>query len=143
MIRYIRKAQYHETDQMGVIYHANYFKWMEEARVALLDSLGFSYAEIERSGIAAAVVGVSAEYRKPVCFGDEVTVDARVAKYNGVTVTFAYEIRNAVDGAICTTGMTKHCFLKDGKAARIGRILPGVDKALRSAIESDVGEQTK
>ena len=116
---------------------------MEEARIALLDSLGFSYAEIERSGIAAAVVGVSAEYRKPVCFGDEVTVDARVAKYNGVTVTFAYEIRNATDGAICTTGMTKHCFLKDGKAARIGRVLPDVDRALRNAIESDAEEQTE
>ena len=96
-----------------------------------------------KSGHVLVNATVATKCGMKISDGDEVTVDASVAKYNGVTVTFAYEIRNAVDGAICTTGMTKHCFLKDGKAARIGRILPGVDKALRSAIESDVGEQTK
>ncbi|WP_419094243.1 acyl-CoA thioesterase, partial [[Ruminococcus] torques] len=43
MYSYIRKAKYHETDQMGIIHHANYIKWMEEARIAMLDQLGFPY----------------------------------------------------------------------------------------------------
>ena len=48
MFTYGRKAQYHETDQMGVIHHASYVKWMEEARVAFMDALGCGYEEIER-----------------------------------------------------------------------------------------------
>ena len=52
MYCYRRKAQYHETDQMGVIHHANYVKWMEEARVAYLDALGFGYVDIERAGLS-------------------------------------------------------------------------------------------
>ena len=44
---YLRKAQYHETDQMGFIHHSNYIKWMEEARVAFMDQIGMGYAEVE------------------------------------------------------------------------------------------------
>ena len=40
MFKYERKAYYHETDQMGIIHHSNYLKWMEEARIALMDELG-------------------------------------------------------------------------------------------------------
>ena len=51
MFVYSRKAHYHETDQMGVVHHANYPKWMEEARVAFLDSLGMSYRAMEEAGV--------------------------------------------------------------------------------------------
>ena len=51
MFVYSRKAHYHETDQMGVVHHANYPKWMEEARVAFLDSLGMSYRAMEEAGL--------------------------------------------------------------------------------------------
>ena len=44
---YKRKAQYHETDQMGIIHHSNYIKWMEEARIAFMGEMGFGYGEVE------------------------------------------------------------------------------------------------
>ena len=47
MFKYERRAYYHETDQMGIIHHSNYLKWMEEARIALMDKLGFSYKKME------------------------------------------------------------------------------------------------
>lgn len=134
MFLYTRTAQYHETDQMGVIHHANYIKWMEEARIAFLESLGYAYADIEREGIGSAVTAVSAQYRQPVRFGDKVMVGVRVTKYNGAILVFAYEIKNA-DGALCVSGETQHCFLKDGRVVRIHRLLPGADEALKSAIE--------
>jgi acyl-CoA thioester hydrolase, YbgC/YbaW family len=137
MYRLHRKAQYHETDQMGVIHHANYIKWMEEARIAFLESLGYRYADIEREGIGSAVVGVSAEYRQPVRFGDEVTVDVRITTYNGVRLVFSYEVRQAQSGALCMTGETRHCFLKDGRVVRIDRLLPGADEALKNAAEQE------
>ena len=72
MFRELRKAQYHETDQMGVIHHAAYVKWMEEARVAYLDRLGYGYVEIERDGVVCPVIGISIDYKRPVTFFDEV-----------------------------------------------------------------------
>ena len=48
---FIRTAQYYETDRMGVIHHANYIHWMEEARISFLDQLGFPYAVMEEKGI--------------------------------------------------------------------------------------------
>ena len=59
MFTYKRKAQYHETDQMGIIHHSNYVRWMEEARIAFMESLGFGYDKVESLGIhtSAYVVG--------------------------------------------------------------------------------------
>ena len=47
---YRRKAQYHETDQMGIIHHSNYVKWMEEARIDFMKEMGFGYGEVEKRG---------------------------------------------------------------------------------------------
>ena len=65
---YRRKAQYHETDQMGIIHHSNYVKWMEEARIDFMKELGFGYGEVEKRGIVSPVAGVSVSYKKPVLF---------------------------------------------------------------------------
>jgi YbgC/YbaW family acyl-CoA thioester hydrolase len=48
---YYRKAQYHETDQMGIIHHSNYVKWMEEARIGYMSRMGFSYKKVEELGV--------------------------------------------------------------------------------------------
>ena len=58
MFSYRRKAHYHETDQMGIIHHANYLKWMEEARVAFLEELGYSYKRLEEEGIVSPVMEI-------------------------------------------------------------------------------------
>ena len=55
---YRRKAQYHETDQMGIIHHSNYVKWMEEARIDFMKEMGFGYGEVENRGIVSPVAGV-------------------------------------------------------------------------------------
>ena len=68
---YRRKAQYHETDQMGIIHHSNYVKWMEEARIDFMKELGFGYGEVEKRGIVSPVAGVSVSYKKPVLFDDD------------------------------------------------------------------------
>ena len=72
MFTYHRKAQYHETDKMSIIHHSNYVKWMEETRVAFMDSLGYSFRRMEQTGIASPVVGITVDYKKPVEFDDDV-----------------------------------------------------------------------
>ena len=65
---YCRKAQYHETDQMGIIHHSNYVKWMEEARIGYMNQMGFSYKKVEELGVISPVVEISVAYKKQVFF---------------------------------------------------------------------------
>ena len=83
MFTYTRKAQYHETDRMGVIHHSNFIKWMEEARIAYMDSLGFGYARVEELGILSPVAGLSISYKDPVRFDDTVEITVGITRYSG------------------------------------------------------------
>ena len=135
MFREVRKAQYHETDQMGVIHHAAYVKWMEEARVAYLDQLGLGYVEIERQGLVVPVVGISIEYKRPVSFFDEVEVEVRVQKYSGRVLELGYTMRNLTKKTLCTRATSRHCFLKDGRTVSLREALPKLDTILKKQTE--------
>lgn len=130
MYLYKRKAQYHETDQMGIIHHSNYVKWMEEARVAFLDYVGLGYGKVEKLGIVSPVVGISLEYKKQVYFGDEVEIRVEVQKYNGVVMEFHYEFYNLTRGEICTNAASRHGFLRDNKIVSLRRELPELDRLM-------------
>ena len=134
MFIYKRKAQYHETDQMGIIHHSNYVKWMEEARVAFLDQVGLGYGKVEKLGIVSPVVNISVEYKRQVCFGDEIEVRADVLKYNGVALELSYEFYNLTRGEVCTTATSRHGFLKDNKIVSLKRELPELDKLMTEYI---------
>ena len=58
---YRRKAQYHKTDQMGIIHHSNYVKWMEEARMDLMDQMGLSYKQMEEMEIISPVLSIAVD----------------------------------------------------------------------------------
>lgn len=108
---YEHKAQYYETDRMGIIHHSNYIRWFEEARIDLMEQAGMPYRALEEAGIMGAVVGVSCQYRSMVRFGDTVSIKASVVKYNGIAMTLHYEIRDRESGELRCVGETKHCFL--------------------------------
>lgn len=135
MYIYRRKAQYHETDQMGIIHHSNYVKWMEEARVAFLDHVGLGYGKVEKLGIVSPVVGISVEYKRPVQFGDEIEIRLEVQKYNGVALELDYEFYNLTRDEICTKAFSRHGFLKDNKLVSLKRELPELDHLMRAYIE--------
>ena len=130
MFVYTRVAQYHETDQMGVIHHSNYVKWMEEARIAFLDSVGLSYRSVEEGGIVSPVTGLAVEYRQPVHFGDTVEIEVSVAGYTGVRCELHYTMRRG--DAVCTTAVSKHCFLKNGRIIALQKAAPEIDAILRA-----------
>ena len=69
---YEHHAKYYETDQMGIIHHSNYIKWMEEARMDLMDQIGLSYKQMEEMEIISPVLSVSCEYHSMVHFDDTV-----------------------------------------------------------------------
>ena len=83
---YEHHAKYYETDQMGIIHHSNYVKWMEEARMDLMDQMGLSYKQMEEMEIISPVLSIAVEYHSMVHFDDTVVIQTKLVKYNGIFV---------------------------------------------------------
>ena len=106
------RVRYAETDQMGIVYHANYFVWMEVGRIEYCRAAGLRYRDLERDeGILLSVVEVGARYCSPARYDDEIVIKTWVGEANARMVVFQYEIRGAAEGKVLVTGFTKHLFL--------------------------------
>jgi acyl-CoA thioester hydrolase len=105
------RVRYAETDQMGVVYHANYVVWMEVGRVEAMRAAGLNYAAMEQEGVRVAVVGVEVEYRAPARYDDVVNVRARVVEVLSRKMRIEYEMTRASDGTLLATGATRHLFV--------------------------------
>jgi acyl-CoA thioester hydrolase len=103
------EVRYAETDQMGVVHHANYIVWFELARTHLCAATGIPYAEIERQGHLLMVIGVDVRYRLPARYGETVVVSCRAERATHRTVRFVYEVRRGT--ALLTTGHTDHIWV--------------------------------
>ncbi len=101
------RVRYAETDQMGRAHHANYLLYMEEGRTRMMRERGCSYAELEKRGIGLPVRRAELRYRGGAAYDDEILVRTRVEAIGNATVTFAYEIVRASDGAPLATGSTE------------------------------------
>ncbi|GIU75906.1 MAG: acyl-CoA thioester hydrolase [Bryobacteraceae bacterium] len=114
------RVRYAETDQMGIVHHANYLVWMEVARTELCRLRGISYREMEeRSGLHLVVAEVRCRYVQPARYDDEIVASAWIGRAHPRMVEFGYEIRRAGDGALLATGETRHLFVRDGKPVKI------------------------
>jgi acyl-CoA thioester hydrolase len=103
------RVRYAETDQMGVVYHANFFVWFEVGRVELLRQMGFQYKEMEaRDDCYIVVAEARCRYRKPARYDDVIRIRTRIAESRSRTIGFAYEILNDATGEVLATGETKH-----------------------------------
>jgi acyl-CoA thioester hydrolase len=107
------RVRYAETDQMGVVYYANYFVWFEIGRVEVLRSVGLSYDQMEKEHkLILPVVDASCRYRSPAKYDDEVLIETRPAMLRGSVLKFAYRIlRNGKEGAqpeLLAEGETVH-----------------------------------
>ena len=132
MHEYIRKVHYHETDKMGITHHANYIKWMEEARIYFLDQIGYGYARLERDGIISPVVGVECQYKHPTTFDDTVRIQVWVEEFKGVKLIIGYTMTNEATGALVLTGRSFHCFTTpEGKPLILKKQFPDFDRTLK------------
>ena len=103
------EVRYAETDQMGVVHHANYVIWFELARTHLCAMSGFTYAEIERLGYLLMVTAVELRYRRPARYGETVQVTCWGDRLASRGVGFAYEVRRGDE--LLATGRTEHIWL--------------------------------
>ena len=103
------RVRYAETDQMGVVYHSNYFIWFEVGRVELLRQLGFTYKEMERQDQCfIAVVDARCRFRAPARYDDEITIRTRLKNARESLIHFAYEAVRENDGTLLAEGETTH-----------------------------------
>lgn len=122
---YVRKAHYHETDQMGVVYHANYIHWFEEARVDFLRQLDAPYKKLEADGILSPVIAMQLEYRAAVRFDEAVLVYVDLCAFDGVRMEVRYRVVNRETKVLSCTGHSKHCFVnKTGKPVSLKKVNP-------------------
>jgi acyl-CoA thioester hydrolase len=103
------RVRYAETDQMGVVYHANHFIWFEVGRVELLRQLGFSYKAMEREdNCFIAVVDVRCRYKAPAHYDDQIIVRTWLKHVRESIVHFGYELMRADDGTQIAEAETIH-----------------------------------
>jgi acyl-CoA thioester hydrolase len=103
------RVRYAETDQMGVVYHANHFIWFEVGRVELLRQFGFSYKNMEREDDCfIAVVDARCRYKAPVHYDDEVIVRTCLKHVREKVIRFGYELHRAETGELLAEGETTH-----------------------------------
>jgi len=107
---YLRKVQYYETDQMGVVHHANYIRWFEETRVDYMEKIGFGYHRAVEAEIDFVVMGVSCEYKSMTRFGETVEIHLRIAHIDAVRMTLQYRVLDSTTGVLRATGESKHCY---------------------------------
>jgi acyl-CoA thioester hydrolase len=103
------RVRYAETDQMGVVYHANHFIWFEVGRVELLRQLGFSYKDMElKDDCFIAVVDARCRYKAPVHYDDEIVVRTYLRHVRERVIRFGYELRMVATDELLAEGETTH-----------------------------------
>ena len=135
---YKHLIQYYETDKMGVTHHSNYVRFMEEARIDLLASIGWPYDRLEKEGIISPVVAVECRYKTPSTFADILDIKVRVAEFKGVKLKIEYKM-TCNDKVVCEA-RSEHCFVNDkGMPIRLQKEFPDLYDCLIEHAQEDSG----
>jgi acyl-CoA thioester hydrolase len=128
------RVRYAETDQMGVVYYANYLVWFEVGRSELMRQRGLDYKRMEmEDGCLMAVVEATARYKAPARYDEELIVETTVTGVRGPVVRFSYRVLRVADDVLLCEGETVHVVVgRDMKR----RAMPKKVAALLSAAAS-------
>jgi acyl-CoA thioester hydrolase len=114
------RVRYAETDQMGVVYYANYFVWFEVGRTDLLRQAGWTYRSMEADGFSLPVIEAHCAYRQSVKYDDELDILTTGTLVSPVRLRFDYEIRRESDRVVRAGGYTVHATLdRRGRPCRL------------------------
>jgi acyl-CoA thioester hydrolase len=158
------RVRYQETDQMGVVYHANYLSWFESGRTEMFRELGFAYRSLEALGLLLPVTAADLQFKSPARYDDLIAVYARLTTFSGLRVVYEYEIRRlAVEdgeagaeasgsleilpadgqplpGVLLVSGSTSHVWLnREWKPVRFDRTQPELFRAITEALKEEEG----
>lgn len=133
MYKYTHKVKYYETDKMGITHHSNYIRFMEEARVDWMNSIGCSYKKCEDMELFSPVLSIKCDYVKTTTFEDSIDIKIKLIKYNGLKMTLEYILLKNEE--LVAKGETQHCFInKKGMPIRIKKDYKELDKILNEQL---------
>lgn len=99
------RVRYVETDQMGIVYHSNYYVWFDIGRTEFIRSIGYSYNDLEKRGLILPILETHCTYKKAVRYDELVTIKTRLGDLKGVRIIFLYEVYNE-GGELVAEGST-------------------------------------
>ena len=139
---YLHHAKYYETDQMGIIHHSNYIRWMEEARVFFFEQIGYPYDKLEEDGIISPVVSVECEYKLPTKFCETINVEVGIKEFKGVKLIVEYKMFNEKN-EIVAVASSKHCFVnEDNRPIVLKKSFPELAKIFTELTNIDKWEES-
>jgi acyl-CoA thioester hydrolase len=104
------RVRFAETDQMGVVYYANYVVWMEVGRVEWLRAHGVRYRDMEADGVLLTVAEANCRYHAPARYDDEIEIATAMVSAHPRMIRVGYTMSNAETGQRLATGETAHVF---------------------------------
>lgn len=131
------RVRYAETDQMGVVYHANYLAWCEVGRTEFVRAAGMSYREMEALGMGLAVSDAALRFHGSATYDDRIRVETRLTEVRSRALTFEYTILNAETGARLVTASTR--LIAVDAEGRPTTLPPVVREVLDSAFQQPAG----
>ncbi|NGZ75816.1 acyl-CoA thioesterase [Saccharibacillus alkalitolerans] len=154
------KVRYQETDQMSVVYHANYLNWFEIGRTEMIRAVGLTYRAIEEQGVYLPVLEARARFVSPARYDDRIWIYSRISAFSPLRLEYEYEIRRCEDesqwsadtavfggeaerpGTLLNIGGTEHIWLNAAwKPIRLNKAAPDVYKRLGSWLAAESAEQ--
>lgn len=126
------RVRYAETDQMGVVYHANYLVWCELGRTDFIRALGKSYAELEREGVLLAVSDVTMRFHASARYDDPIRVHTRLTSAGSRGLAFAYRVMRADTETLLVSATT--ALVSIDKTGRLAAMPRDVRAVLEAAV---------
>jgi len=114
-----KRIFYHDTDCGGVVYYANYLKYMEESRTEFLENKGFFIKEHAQEGLLFVVAHQEVDYKAPAHYGDILEVASKLTRMSNVKLEFEHEVKNQEEKIICSGKAVLVCVDKDIKPRSI------------------------
>ncbi len=135
---YVRVVNYYETDQMQVVHHSNYARYLEEARLHLMDQVGLSYDKLEEMGIIIPVLELHDYYTKSITYGDVIEIKPTIIKLSPVRFTLKYVIFRSGTDEVLHTAQTSHAFVdKEFKPMNLKKAFPEVYGIFEELVEKE------
>ena len=135
MVLVEEQVRFAETDAMGVAHHANYFRWFEIGRVALLKKAGVYLNELMAQDVLFPITDVSCQYRASARFDDILAIETKLVKASRVKLVFSYRVIRLADQTLLAIGKTQNAFTNG--AGRVARVEPELYERLSRWVEDD------
>lgn len=132
---YRRRIHYYETDQMQVVHHANYARFLEEARLDFMEQIGLNYRKLEELGIVIPVLELHDYYRDALHYDDEIEITLSLTRLTPVRFTVQYQIVRLPDSHLVHQAETSHAFLNaDFRPMNLKKHFPEIYQKLQDVL---------